>query len=139
MGALWAMGHSTGPAKKAAAPTTRVDKDICHFLRIAPPDDTFCVPCCRVDRNRRSRLSLSGHLDVYCERPICFMNVRLSQKRYSSSITPFFQCPTVTISSLNGLLVGGMVLPAPTGIGRVKVPSKTDTTAVQSACPILIG
>src|SRR5215831_4706617 len=44
MGALWAMGHSTGPAKKAAAPTTRVDKDICHFLRIAPPDDTFRVP-----------------------------------------------------------------------------------------------
>src|SRR5712691_8193644 len=75
----------------------------------------------------------------YCVSPICFMYVWLSQKRYSSSITPSFQWPTVHIGSLNALPVGGIDLPSPVGIGFVKVPSITPMTLVQSPEPNLTG
>ena len=67
------------------------------------------------------------------------MYVKLSQYRYSSSITPSFQCPTVHISILNGFPVGGSVFPFPIGIGFVKVPSMTPITLVQSPAPNLTG
>src|SRR2546425_9841360 len=75
----------------------------------------------------------------YCASPICFMNVWLSQKRYSSSMTPSFQWPTVHITSLNGLPVGGIDLPSAVGIVFVKVPSITPMTLVHSPDPNLTG
>jgi hypothetical protein len=45
------------------------------------------------------------------------MNARLSQNRYSSSITPSLQCPTVHITNLKAFPVGGIDLPSGVGIG----------------------
>jgi hypothetical protein len=68
------------------------------------------------------------------------MYVALSQKRYSSLITPSsFQRPTVHIGSLNDLPVGRIVFPLPAGIGLVNVPSITPITHVHSPSPNFTG
>jgi hypothetical protein len=67
------------------------------------------------------------------------MYVWLSQNKYSSTMTPFFQRPTVFITSLNDLPVGGMLVPSGSGMGRVKVPSITPMTLVHSPEPNLMG
>ena len=53
----------------------------------------------------------------YLASPICFMKAWLSHINHSSFMTPFSHRPIVTMSSLNGFLVGAIVLPPPTGIG----------------------
>jgi hypothetical protein len=63
----------------------------------------------------------------------------LSQKRYSSVITPLSHTPIVAIGMLNDLPVGGIVIPFGRGIGFVNVPSKVPVTAVYYPSPILIG
>src|SRR5260370_1978796 len=67
------------------------------------------------------------------------MNARLSQNRYSSSITPSFQCPTVHITNLNAFPVGGIDLPSGVGIGFVNVPSIMPITLVHSTEANLTG
>src|SRR5258707_270929 len=62
----------------------------------------------------------------------------LSQNRYSSSIVPFFQWPTVAMGSLKDLPFGG-IGPLADGIGFVKVPSITPVTAVHSPSPRRTG
>ncbi len=63
--------------------------------------------CDSLTRNHRLRVAVFrlachpvGLPASYCGRPICFMYVWLSQNRYSSSIVPFFQCPTVHMTIL---------------------------------------
>ena len=60
----------------------------------------------------------------------------MSQKRYSSSITPSFQWPTVEITSRKDLPVGGIGVPLAIGMGSVKVPSVMPITLVHSPLAI---
>jgi len=64
------------------------------------------------------------------------MYVWLSQNRYSSIITPSFQCPMVHIGNLNDLPVGWINIPPAIGIGLLNVPSIMPVTAVHS--PVLL-
>lgn len=88
-----------------------------------------CLPWWRVATQRRARYSVS---------PSCLLNVCLSQKSHSSTMTPSCHRPMVAISRRKALLVGG-TLPLAVGIGSVKVRSITPVTVVQSPEAILIG
>src|ERR1022692_3051824 len=81
-----------------------------------------------------------GHAFLgYLPNPICVMYDWLSQNKYSSSIVPPFQWPTVHMISVKAFPVGGIVLPSPMGIGFVNVPSMTPITLVHSPLAILTG
>ncbi len=62
-------------------------------------------------KTARNNVALSGLLSttllhIYFASPICLIYVWLSQKRYSSTMTPFSQTPMVHIGSLNAFPVG---------------------------------
>jgi hypothetical protein len=80
-----------------------------------------------------------GRPPDYFASQICCMNARLSQNKYSSSIMPSFQCPTVHITNLKDFPVGGIALPSGVGIGFVNVPSIMPITLVHAPEANLTG